>query len=84
MLSNDIKKGYKMVLRGTAWNATMMDNLKGNTRLADVEGFEREIGSIYVWDIAQVLNSTTNQWEPVELTEKQLKAQAQAVAIFGE
>ena len=82
MLVNDIKKGAKLVMRGTGWNATMADNKKGVIRMCDVEGVCREIGSVYVWDIAQVLNPATGQWEPVALSEAQLK-QKGVVKGFG-
>lgn len=69
MLSNDLKKGDRIVLTN-GWKATIMDNLRGNTRMAEVEGFVTEIGSIYVWDI-----------EGVELTPKQVKAQSTVKAM---
>ena len=54
MLANDMRKGTVVRLRHTGWRATIMDNKKGLIRLADVEGLYREIGSIYVHDIAYV------------------------------
>lgn len=50
MTTNELKKGDRVKLRN-GWFATIMDNLKGNTRLADVEGYCREIGSVYSHDI---------------------------------
>lgn len=51
--SNEIKKGTRMVL-SNGFAATMYDNRKGNVRMAEVQGYCTEIGSIYVWDIALV------------------------------
>jgi hypothetical protein len=50
MKSNELRKGDRVFLHN-GWFATIEDNKKGNTRLATVEGFETEMGSIYVWDI---------------------------------
>lgn len=50
MKTNDIKKGTRIQLRN-GWFATIVDNAKGNTRLADVEGICREMGSVYSHDI---------------------------------
>lgn len=82
MLANDIKKGMKLKLKGSGWNATMADNKKGVIRLCDVEGIHRELGSVYVFNIAEVLNPATGKWEPVELTAAQLK-QKQNINAFG-
>lgn len=75
MLSNELRKGDRVVMRGTNWNATIMDNVKGNIRVADVEGLYREMGSVYVWDIAYKLNEDGST-EPIELTPKQIKDRA--------
>ena len=69
MLSNDIKKGMKVVMKGSGWNGTVMDNCKGNLRCIKVQGFCTDTGDNYVWNIAKVLGP--NGWEAVELTEKQ-------------
>jgi hypothetical protein len=70
MLSNDLKKGDRIVLKN-GWSATIWDNMRGNIRMAEVEGFVTELGSIYVWDI-----------EGVDLTPKQVRAQS-AVKAAG-
>lgn len=49
--TNALKKGTRIVLKN-GWKATLMDNKKGSIRLAEVEGFYTEIGSIYAADIA--------------------------------
>lgn len=69
MLTNDIKKGTRIRLRN-GWYATMMDNKKGNIRMAEVEGYYTETGSIYAHDIAAVM--TDSGWVTPTLTEKQL------------
>ena len=74
MRANDMKKGAVVRLRHTGWRATIADNAKGLIRMADVEGFEREIGSIYVHDIAYV--ETDNGPEAVELSPAQAKQDA--------
>lgn len=74
VLTNDLKKGDKVVLRN-GWTATIEDNKKGNIRLAKVNGFVTKLGSIYVWDI-----SHTATHQPIELTEAQKKAHARVRA----
>lgn len=71
MLSNDIKKGDRIVLRN-GWEAEMMDNAKGVVRMARVHGFETEIGSIYMYDVA-VVETASGSWEPVKFTDGQRK-----------
>jgi hypothetical protein len=72
MLSNELKKGAKIVLKGTGWKGTIYDNAKGNIRMAEVEGIYTEIGSIYVWDIAYAIIDGVQV--KIDLTDKQLKA----------
>ena len=55
MKTNDLKNGDRIQLRN-GWYATIMDNKKGNVRMADVEGISREIGSVYAHDIITYLN----------------------------
>ena len=70
MLANDMKKGTK-VIQTNGWHATIMDNKKGIIRLAEVQGFVTEIGSIYIDDIDMVL--TENGWENIEFSPAQKK-----------
>lgn len=80
MKTNEIKKGMRVRLRN-GWQGTMKDNLKGNTRMVEVEGFVTEMGSVYAHDIVEVLtyirpeNSTVAElkWVRVEHTPAQLK-----------
>jgi hypothetical protein len=67
--TNDIKKGTRFLLRN-GWFATMADNMKGDTRIATVEGYETETGSVYAHDIKSAL--INGEWVQVEHTPKQL------------
>lgn len=80
MLSKDIKKGMRMRL-ANGWYATMMDNGRGTTRIAEVEGFYTETGSIYTYDI--VAAQTPTGWEIVEHTDKELKLKEMVNGIFA-
>ena len=70
MLTNEIKKGTRFQLRN-GWFATMFDNRKGNTRMAEVEGLFTEIGSVYSHDIMRAL--VNGNWVPVKHTAAQNK-----------
>lgn len=53
MITNDIKKGAKLVLTGRR-TATMVDNKKGIIRMVEtdaVNGWVNEIGSVYINEI---------------------------------
>jgi hypothetical protein len=52
MKTNDIKKGMAVRLNN-GWYGIMADNMRGNTRMTDVDGYFREIGSVYSHDILQ-------------------------------
>ena len=80
MKTNDIKKGTRFRLRN-GWEATMMDNRKGNIRLATVEGDYTETGSVYAHDIVSVQIGDT--WQSVEHTGQQAKVRDLNVALFG-
>lgn len=49
--TNKLKKGTRVVLRN-GWEAVLEDNKRGPIRMATVEGFYTEMGSIYAHDIA--------------------------------
>lgn len=72
MITNDIKKGAKLVLTGRR-TATMVDNKKGIIRMVEtdaVNGWVNEIGSVYIHEIL------TADGEPIEITpahQKQLE-----------
>ena len=75
MKTNDIKKGMRILL-ANGWFGTMADNRKGNTRLAEVEGIYRELGSVYSHDIVEV--EVDGCFVPVEHTPAQVKLRSQA------
>ena len=79
ILSNDIKKG-DLILETNGWYGEVMDNLKGNTRCANIHGFCEEAGSIYVWDIEQVCKGGLVY--NIKLTDKQ-KKNRQMVSAMG-
>ena len=60
----------------------MFDNKKGNIRMAEVDGFHKEIGSIYAWDISHVYDQDSDQWVEIELTDKQKQDQSKIGRIF--
>ena len=84
MKTNDIKKGTRIQLRN-GWYGTMMDNTRTNTRVVDVEGTYREIGSVYAHDIVRVLvrGKNVDTWVPVEHTPSQIKVRALDAKLFG-
>ena len=60
--TNDLKKGTPITLKN-GWAAIIMDNMKGDTRMAEVDGYFKEIGSIYASDIDTAF--VDGQWQPV-------------------
>lgn len=69
--TNSLKKGMRVIL-ANGWRATIEDNKKGNIRLATVEGYYTEMGSIYAWDIEWAY--TEEGLIRVALTDAQKKA----------
>lgn len=77
MKTNDLKRGAFVRLRN-GWSAEIMDNMRGNARLAKVYGDFTDIGSVYSHDIVWVcLDKDNDLWEPVQHTQAQLKLKAQ-------
>ena len=68
--TNEIKKGDR-ILQANGWFGTMKDNMKGNTRMAEVEGLFTEIGSVYSHDI--VAAQKDGKWRHIEYTDAQNK-----------
>ena len=60
MKTNELKKGDWVVL-ANGWEAQIADNMKGNTRLATVYGFETEMGSVYSHDILAKISGRFGQ-----------------------
>ena len=79
MKSADIKKGMRFQLTN-GWYATMLDNKRGVTRMAEVEGYYTEMGSIYSHDIYRVL--VEDVWHQVDYTEKELKCRQLAESLL--
>lgn len=79
MKTNELKKGDRVQLRN-GWFATIADNMKGNTRLAKVEGFVTEIGSVYSHDIVRHIatpdGALSGGHTTIEHTPAQLKLKA--------
>jgi len=70
MRTNELKKGDRVRLRN-GWFATIMDNRKGNVRLAEVEGIYKEIGSVYAHDI--IVGIVNHEAHRIEHTPAQIK-----------
>jgi len=77
--TNDLKKGVRIQL-DNGWFATIADNAKGNTRIATVEGYETETGSVYSHDIVRAL--VDGSWVSVAHTPAQVKLRQQVNAFF--
>lgn len=78
ILSNDIKKG-DLIRETNGWYGEIIDNLRGNTRCANIHGDCTEAGSIYVWDIAEVCKGGLVYH--IKLTDKQKKARKMVSAM---
>lgn len=90
MKTNEIKKGMVVKLRN-GWYGIMADNMRGNTRMVDVDGMFREIGSVYSHDIVRVWPNTEitlesapqhlYHSEAIEHTKSQINLRRQAIAM---
>jgi hypothetical protein len=78
MKTNDLKRGSRVLLTN-GWEADIMDNMKGQTRLAKVYGDFTDIGSVYSHDIKSV--KIGEDWFPIEHTDTQLKLKEQLKKI---
>lgn len=77
--TNDLKKGARVQLQN-GWFATIQDNRKGDTRIATVEGFVTETGSVYAHDIVKAVIGES--WVSIQHTPKQM-AMKNRVETFG-
>lgn len=77
--TNDIKKG-DVFLQTNGWYGEMVDNMRGNTRVANIHGIYTEMGSIYVWDISLVVKD--GKQHGIELTAKQEKDRGRVDSMF--
>jgi len=80
MKTSEIKKGMRIKL-ANGWFGTMKDNMRGVTRLAEVEGYYTETGSIYSFNIVSVC--VDGVWDAVQYTEKELKVREMNLKLFG-
>ena len=90
MKTNEVKKGMVVQLRN-GWYGIMADNMRGNTRMVDVDGLYRETGSVYSHDIVRVwpnkgftLESAPQHLyssEAIEHTQSQINLRRQAMAL---
>ncbi len=95
MKTNEIKKGMVVKLKN-GWFGIMADNMRGNTRMVDVDGAYREIGSVYSHDIVKALKTNielgsnimdaivsqyANNWEWIEYTDNQNRLKKQVKAM---
>ena len=82
MKTNDLKKGTSVQLRN-GWKADLVDNMKGNTRCANVFGDFTEMGSVYAHDIV-AYKDTQGVWQyDIEYTPAQLNCRKMNRALFG-
>ena len=76
-----VGKGARVQLRN-GWFATMVDGkVRDGARLARVEGYHTDTGSVYSTDIVKV-ETSPDFWEVVQHTPNQLKA-AEMRKSFG-
>lgn len=81
MKTNDLKKGARILL-ANGWYGTIADNARGNIRMAEVEGFYTEIGSVYSHDIVRAINAA-GEWENVQHTPAQDKLRKEVEVFFA-
>lgn len=79
MTPNELKKGTVVRLRN-GLKATLMDNKIGPIRMADVEGYTHEMGSVYAHDISCAL--VDGVWYKLEYTKSMLKCRKTVDHIF--
>ena len=74
LFTNNLKRGARVLL-SNGWYADIMDNMKGDTRLARVYGVYDEVGSVYSHDI--IKTQVGSSWYDVKHTPKQIKLKEQ-------
>lgn len=77
--TNQLKSGDRVKL-ANGFTATILDNKKGNTRLARVNGIVEECGSIYSHDIVTYIAPTGHE-VAIELTDAQKTLRARCKAL---
>jgi hypothetical protein len=81
MKTNELKTGVRIKLRN-GWEATIKDNMRGNTRVCEVYGDFTETGSVYSHDIVAYKDNDGNWHEDIEYTKSQLQCK-NAVEVIG-
>jgi hypothetical protein len=84
MKTNDLKKGTQVRLRNGNL-ADLVDNVRGNVRMARVYGQVEECGSIYSYDIVAYKKTIGDKWEwaeDIEYTPSQLKSAQNVQSMF--
>lgn len=74
LFTNNLKRGARVML-ANGWEADIMDNMKGNTRLARVYGVYDEVGSVYSHDI--IKTRIGDEWFDIQHTPQQIKLKFQ-------
>lgn len=80
MLTNDLRSGDFIEL-ANGFTATLMDNKRGQTRLAEINGLIVECGVIYSHDIVARLNADGTK-TAIEYTKQQNKLRFCVKAIL--
>ena len=80
MKTNELKTGVRVKLRN-GWEATIKDNMRGNTRVCEVYGDFMEIGSVYSHDIIAYQDVVGDWHEDIEYTKSQLECRGMIGAI---
>lgn len=80
MLTKEIKKGDRIIM-GNGWYGTMKDNGRGITRIAEIEGFYTETGSVYSHDIVAVIKD--GNIIPITHSKKELDMKQMVETMFG-
>lgn len=76
----DIRKGMRVMLRN-GWEADVLDNARGNTRLCKVYGYATESGSVYAHNIVSVIEPNVPASKTVIHTEGQKKFRQKLVSM---
>jgi hypothetical protein len=86
MRTNELKKG-DIVMLANGWAATIMDNMRGNRRMAEVDGFTKEVGSIYAHNIRAYMAGQDEHggtvWVDIEYTKSQEDLRRVVSNFFG-
>lgn len=81
MKTAEIKKGMRILLNN-GWYGTMKDNMRGTRRLAEVEGYQTEIGSVYSFNITAA--KVDGLWVQMEYTPKELEVKKMDETFLGQ